>query len=81
MFSITNFIWKEFNLVLWVQFYPVNENHCTMNRLGYQDSHEMQQEIGNFLKEEAEQKQAAVILSFQHILKKENEEIHHAKNF
>ena len=41
----------------------------------------MQQEIGNVLKEEAKQKEAAVILSFQHLLKKENEEIHHAKNF
>lgn len=41
------------NLVPWVQFYPINENHCTVTTLGYKDTHEMQQEIGNVKKKKA----------------------------
>lgn len=44
---------------MWMQFYPINENHFTVTRLGCQDFHEMQQEIRN-VNEKAKQRKAVV---------------------
>lgn len=44
---------------MWMQFYPINENHFTVTKLGYQDFHEMQQEIRN-VNEKAKQREAVV---------------------